>query len=54
VLEAAGGRDFASVNEATIRDCQSRVVGSDRVRLGTDIRDFTVPVSGMLSLERMN
>jgi alpha-galactosidase len=39
---------------ATIRDCLGKVVGSDRVRLGKDLRDFTVPVSGMLSLERVN
>jgi alpha-galactosidase len=37
----------------TIRDCQGRVVGSGQATLGTAARDFTVPVSGILALEKV-
>jgi len=36
----------------TIRDCQGRTVGSGLTRLDKGVRDFDVPVSGLLSLER--
>jgi len=36
----------------TIRDCQGRAVGSGQTRLDKGTRDFKVPVSGLLSLER--
>jgi alpha-galactosidase len=38
---------------ATIRDCQGRRVGSEEVRLGKGVREFAVPVSGMVTLERV-
>jgi alpha-galactosidase len=37
----------------TIRDCQGKAVGSGQVRLDKGTRDFNVPVSGLLSLERV-
>jgi hypothetical protein len=37
----------------TIRDCQGKAVGSGQVRLDKGTRDFKVPVSGLLSLERV-
>jgi alpha-galactosidase len=36
----------------TVRDCQGRVAGSGRTRLGKGVQAFTVPVSGLLTLER--
>ena len=36
-----------------IRDCQGRTVGTGRTRLDAGSRDFKVPVSGLLSLERI-
>jgi alpha-galactosidase len=38
---------------ATIRDCQGRLVGSDEIRLAKGAREFVVPVSGMITLERV-
>jgi len=35
----------------TIRDCQGKPAGSGQVRLDKGARDFTVPVSGLLTLE---
>jgi alpha-galactosidase len=37
----------------TIRDCQGKAMGSGLVRLDKGARDFKVPVSGLLSLERV-
>jgi len=37
----------------TIRDCRGRTVGSGQTRLDKGARDFNVPVSGLLSLERV-
>jgi alpha-galactosidase len=36
----------------TIRDCQGKLVASGQARLGKGTRDFTVPVSGLLALEK--
>jgi alpha-galactosidase len=36
----------------TIRDCQGKVVGTGQASLGQGARDFQVPVSGLLALER--
>lgn len=47
----AAARDFGAYRY-TIRDCQGRVVGSGEARLGKGVREFEVPVSGLLSLER--
>ena len=47
----AAGQDLGSYRY-TIRDCQGRVVGSGDTRLDKGVRDFKVPVSGLLSLER--
>ena len=47
----AAGQDLGSYRY-TIRDCQGRVVGSGDTRLDKAVRDFKVPVSGLLSLER--
>ncbi len=38
---------------ATIRDCQGTVVATRTVRLDTGTHDFVVPVSGLLTLERV-
>jgi alpha-galactosidase len=37
----------------TVRDCRGRTVGSGQTRLDKGARDFNVPVSGLLSLERV-
>jgi alpha-galactosidase len=47
----AAARDLGAYRY-TIRDCQGRVVGSGDTRLEKGVRDFKVPVSGLLSLER--
>jgi alpha-galactosidase len=49
VLDAEG--DLGSYR-VTVRDCQGRVVRSDRVRLSQGLTRFDVPVSGLLTLER--
>jgi hypothetical protein len=49
VLSAA--RDLGAYRY-TIRDCQGKVVGSGQASLGKGARDFQVPVSGLLTLER--
>jgi alpha-galactosidase len=49
VLDADG--DLGSYR-VTVRDCQGRVVRSDRVRLSQGLTRFDVPVSGLLTLER--
>jgi len=49
VLSAA--RDLGAYRY-TIRDCQGKVVGSGRASLGKGAREFQVPVSGLLALER--
>ncbi len=38
---------------STVRDCQGKVTKSDQVRLAAGPREFTVPVSGILSLVRV-
>ena len=47
----AVGQDLGTYRY-TIRDCQGKVVGSGQARLDKGTRDFKVPVSGLLSLER--
>ena len=37
----------------TIRDCQGKAIGSGQARLDKGTRDFEVPVSGLVSLERV-
>jgi hypothetical protein len=37
----------------TIRDCQGKTIGSGQARLDKGTRDFKVPVSGLLTLERV-
>jgi alpha-galactosidase len=47
----AVGQDLGTYRY-TIRDCQGKTVGSGQARLDKGVRDFDVPVSGLLSLER--
>jgi alpha-galactosidase len=49
VLDAEG--DLGSYR-LTVRDCQGRLLRSDRVRLGAGPARFDVPASGLLTLER--
>lgn len=39
---------------ATVRDCRGRVVSTRALRLGPGVHAFTVPVSGVLTLERVS
>jgi alpha-galactosidase len=48
----AVGEDLGSYR-CTIRDCRGRIVKSSVVRLAKGARDFSVPVSGLLTLERL-
>ena len=48
----AAGQDLGSYRY-TVQDCRGQAVGSGQTRLDKGVRDFTVPVSGLLSLERV-
>jgi alpha-galactosidase len=52
-LVLAAGQDLGTYRYA-IRDCQGNQVASGQARLGKGTRDFQVPVSGLLSLERLD
>jgi alpha-galactosidase len=46
--------DDLGTHRFTVRDCQGKVVQSGQVRLAKGLREFAVPVSGLLSLQRVN
>jgi alpha-galactosidase len=48
----SAGQDLGTYR-STIRDCQGKVVKAESVHMAKGVRDFAVPASGLLTLERV-